>query len=287
MKEIGITTDCVCDMPDEYFAVNDIGVIYFYINTDTGRFRDVYEVTSENLIDYLENGGGKAITNAPMVSEYIDFFRAQLKKHNKLIHITISNKISMAYRNAVLAAEELKSEGKSIYVVDSKHLSTGIGYVVIRAVEMRDSGKNEIEIVDELINSVRDNVSTTFMARNANYLYRNGRVGRILKDICRLFNIHPILTMKNGEIKLKGVEIGEYGKASVRYVRKQLKNAKKIDTKRIFITHVGCNVKFLSDVKAEIFRCCEFEEVITTKASATISSNCGTGTFGVLFMNKY
>lgn len=29
MRKIGITADCVCDLPDEYLAFNDIEVIYF------------------------------------------------------------------------------------------------------------------------------------------------------------------------------------------------------------------------------------------------------------------
>ena len=53
-RTICITTDCVCDLPTETLKENDIDVVYFYIETDTGRFRDVSEITAQNIFDYLK-----------------------------------------------------------------------------------------------------------------------------------------------------------------------------------------------------------------------------------------
>ena len=59
MNSIGITTDCVCDLPDEYLKKRGVDVVYFYITTGTGRFKDGFEITSGNVLEYLENGGNK------------------------------------------------------------------------------------------------------------------------------------------------------------------------------------------------------------------------------------
>lgn len=284
MKKIGITTDCVCDLPEEYFLLNDVGVVYFYITTSTGRFRDGYEITSENLIEYLENGGEKAETNAPEPSEYKAFFEEQLKKYDEIIHISISDKVSLSYHNAIEAAKAMNDEGKRIHVVDSEHLSTGIGHIVVNAVDMRDAGSTAQEIIEEC-ERLKKRVSTSFISRNADYLYRNGRVSKIVRDICNAFSVHPILTMKNGKMILKGVKIGNYNNSVKRYIRQELRHNKGIDKRRIFITHTVCTVKKLSEAKAEVNSICNFEEIIITKASATISSNCGEGTLGVLFIN--
>ena len=61
-KKICITTDCVCDLPDEMLRDNDIDIVYFYIDTDTGRFRDRSEITAQNIFEYLKNGGKKSVT---------------------------------------------------------------------------------------------------------------------------------------------------------------------------------------------------------------------------------
>lgn len=283
MKKIGITTDCVCDLPEEYMKVNDVGIVYFYITTSTGRFRDGYEIDSANLIEYLESGGKKAETNAPAPEEYKSFFEKQLKKYDEIIHISISDKVSASYQNAVKAAEIMGEEGKRVHVVDSQHLSTGMGHIVINAVNMRDAGSTVSEILDGA-EQLKRRVSTSFIAKNADYLYRNGRVSKTVRDICDTFMVHPVLTLKNGRMVLKTVQIGNYDNSIKRYIKRELRHGKHIDKQRLFITHVGCTVKMIADAKAEISKHCEFEEIIATKASATISSNCGEGTLGVLFI---
>ncbi len=285
-KKIGITTDCVCDLPDEYLQHSDVSIIYFYINTDNGRFRDGSEITSANVLEYLENGGKKAVTAAPSVQEYTDFFKENLERFDEIIHITISSRISKSYLNSTNAAKQMDENGKRIHIVDSKHLSTGIGFVVIKAVEMQQTGADTEEIKSAL-NTLIPNISTTFITLNADYLYLNGRVNKTVKTLCSLFNIHPVLTMKNGEIALKNVRIGNYERAFLRYIKGELKNPDKINPHKVFITHAGCTVKDTELIKQIVGACCNFEELLITKASATISGNCGARTFGILYVNNY
>lgn len=286
MNKTGILTDCVCDLPEDYIVANNIDVIYFYIHTDTGRFRDVYEITSENLIDYIERSGGKALTTPPSPEEYMNFFEQNLKKYDEIIHIAISSRVSKAYENAIESLKMMGSNAEKVHIIDSSHLSTGIGHLVLTAVEMRDKGKACGEIIAEL-ETMKNHISTSFITVNADYLYLNGRVSAAVKNVCNIFNLHPILTMINGELKLKRIEIGSYEKAAVRYVKSELRHANKINAQRAFVTHVGCTVKFLRKIKLAVSKFCPFEEIIPTKASATISGNCGTGTFGILFVYKY
>lgn len=285
MSKIGITTDCVCDLPEEYFEIHDVGIVYFYITTDTGRFKDVYEIDSRNLIEYLEDGGKKAETNAPDPMEYKEFFEEQLKKYDEIIHISISDKISLSYKNALAALESMGADKERVKVVDSKHLSTGIGHIVIKAVDMRDSGCTAAEIVEEA-ECIRKCISTTFIAKNADYLYRNGRVSKAVKDVCSVLMLHPVLTLKGGHITLKTLQIGDYAKSVKRYIKSELRRSGRINKRRLFITHAGCTVDEIAEVRDEVRKLCSFDEVIVTKASATISSNCGAGTLGVLFVNE-
>ena len=55
---------------------------------------------------------------------------------------------------------------------------------------------------------------------------------------------------------------------------------------RLFITHADCSVRTISKIKAEVEKLCRFDEVMVTKASATVSSNCGPETVGVLFVRR-
>ena len=285
MKKLAITTDCVCDLPDEYFKLHGVGIVYFYITTASGRFRDGYEITSENVIEYLDCGGERAETNAPEPEEYKEFFEKQLKFCEEVIHISISSHISNSCPNALAAIKLMGEQGERVHIVDSGHLSTGMGHMVIKAVEMCEGGKSAEEIVSEM-QELKKRVSTSFIAKNADYLYRNGRVSKSIRDICAALSLHPVLSMRDGKMGVKALQIGNYDKSVKRYIKSELRHNNNINKKRLFITHAGCTIKTLGEVKALSEKLCSFDEVLVTKASATISSNCGAGTVGVLYINE-
>lgn len=285
MNRIGITTDCVCDLPEKYLKANNIDIVYFYITTASGRFRDGYEITSGNILEYLENGGELSETNAPAPEEYKGFFERALKKYDEIIHISISSQTSMSFQNAGAALERMGEDGKRVTVIDSGHLSTGMGHMVIKAVEFRDSGKSVSEIT-AAAEEMKSRISTTFITRNADYLFRNGRASGTVKKICSTFLLHPVLVMKDGRITLKAIRIGNYEKAMLRYIKGELRHSNQIEKRRLFITHAGCTIKTVSQIKAEIEKRCHFDEVTVTEASATVSGNCGPESAGILFVYK-
>lgn len=285
MKRIGITADCVCDLPDEYLKVHDIDILYFYITTETGRFRDGFEITAGNILEYLENDGKWAKTNEPAPFEYKEFFGNSLKKYDEIIHISISSHVSGSCKNAAAALELMGDMKDRIHVIDSEHLSTGMGHMIIKAVEMRDGGSSSAEIIQEL-DRMKSKVSTSFITMSADYLYRNGRVDKRIRDLTVALRLHPVLCMKNGKMSLKGVRIGNYDKAVLRYVRSELKKHRKINRRRLFITHADCSVRTVAEVRAQAEKYCSFDEIVVTKASATVSGNCGPGAIGVLFVNE-
>lgn len=284
-RKIGITADCACDLPADILQRYGIDVIYFYVETDTGRFRDVDEITAQNVFEYVESGGEHLVSRAPLVEDFQKFFEDKLKQYDEIIHIALSSKISMSVENSKKAIQELGEVPRRVHIFDSGHLSTGIGLLVLHAVELAKAGKNSEEILREL-EALKDKVSTTFITLDADYLYRNDKVSRFVKELCNRINIHPVLGMKEGYLKLKGIQIGDYENSALRYVRKTLKDPMKIDASRVFITHAGCTINDLKMIKREVDRLMAFDSVVISKASATISSNSGPRTFGLLYVRK-
>ncbi len=286
-QKVGIVAECVCDLPKSYLTEHNIDIVYFLIETDRGVFTDTDEITAENILGYMQSGGNKSMSSAPEPEVYRKVFEKNLKKYEELVLVAISSGISRSVANAEQAVSEMGEAGKRVHIFDSKHLSTGLGHMVIKAAETAEMGMTAEEIISEL-SELRERVSTSFITENVDFLYRSGKVSEKIKKICGAFNIHPVLAMKNGELTLKSVGIGKYEKACSRYIRSELKNSDKIDKKRAFLTYAGCSVKMLERIKNEINGKCRFEKLVQTKASATISSNCGPNSFGVLFIrNKF
>ena len=55
---------------------------------------------------------------------------------------------------------------------------------------------------------------------------------------------------------------------------------------RVFITHSECDAEIVNDVREYIASLGVFEEILETRAGGVISSHCGPGTMGVLFISK-
>lgn len=284
-QRVGIVAECGCDLPRSYLREHNVDVLYFVIETDSGVFSDTDEISADNLLQYMQEGGVKSQSSAPAPEVYRAVFEKKLTEYDEVVHIGITGKVSASVGNSLKAVEMMGENARRIHVFDSEHLSTGMGHLVIAAIHMAEEGASAEEIVAAL-DELKTRVSTTFITQNADYLYRSGRVPYKVKQLCDTFHLHPILSLRGGAIKLHSVEVGNYEKALSRYVRKALRKPEQIDCERIFITHVGCKLKQIDKIKEEVLERCPTEKLIVTHASATVSSSCGPGTLGVLFVRR-
>ena len=259
-----------------------IDLIPFNIVTDSGRFCDLSEITSDNVLEYIAEGH-KAISVPPNAEEYRQFFKEELEKFDSIIHITLSSGMSSAYTNAKEAADDF--DGK-VFAFDSRHISTGMGHLVIKARELADAGE-PVDRITEYLSEMRCRVRTTFLAESADYLYFNGKVKKYAATLCRAFSVHPILSMaKDGRLIFGGVKFGNYEKAAERYIRKEFRKYPDIERKLLFITHAGFSTKTLKMVKNDVEKHDLVDRIEISNASATVSSNCGPNTFGILFVRE-
>jgi fatty acid-binding protein DegV len=114
-------------------------------------------------------------------------------------------------------------------------------------------------------------------------MYRNGRIGERIKDVCDHLYLLPVISVNRGVMKCVSVMFGSEENAAKRYIRKQLKGKKKIDTRILFIAHAGISKKKQDMILKEIEKYVKFDNVVFQKVSATIASNCGLGSFGLLY----
>lgn len=283
---IGISSDCVCDLPAEYIESHSIGILYFYMIMDTGRFRDNDEVTSANIIEYYRSSGKKAVSDVPPAEEYAVYFKKQLEKYEQIIHISISSGVSVSFERALAGKELLGELSHKVSIVDSLSLSTGMAHLVMKAVELRDSGSSSGEIVVAL-NELRPYINTAFITKNADYMYINGRASKGVAWLSRTFNLHPVFKLKDGKLVVKGIGVGRIDKAYKRNVKRELKGAKHIDGKCLFFTHAGLSSDEIKDLLREVEKYKHFEKIVVANTSATVTSNCGEGTFGLLFLYEH
>ena len=276
---IRITSDSTCDL-NHLVEERNIGIMSLQVNLGSDAFRDGVDITPEKIFDFVAETGTLPKTAAPSIGEYEDFFTKELAGYDALIHINISSKSSGSHNFAKTAAE---SFGGKVFVVDSKALSSGQGLLVLKACDMRDEGKSAEEIVATL-EEIRGRINTSFVPDNLDYLHKGGRVSGMVKTVAGMFKIHPQILMEDGQL----VPGKKYkGKMSV-LIKQYVDDLKELypdyDKGRCFVTHSCADRELVEAAMAKVKEVFEFDEIIETVAGSIITSHCGKGTLGVLFI---
>ena len=279
--KIKITADSTCDLSPALLEQHHISILPLYINLGDKCLRDGLEIVPDDIYTHVSSGGDLATTAAVNIGDYIDAFSPLSKENDAVIHFNISSDFSSCYQNATLAAQEFDN----VYPIDSRNLSTGQGLLVLLGAELAESGMAAEEIV-KILNASAERVDASFIVSQLTYLKKGGRCSSVAALGANLLNLKPCIEVVNGKMQVGKKYRGSFQKCIDLYVRDRLANMDQIDTSRIFITHSGVDEAAIEAARQAICACGDFREIIVTRAGCTISSHCGPGTLGVLFVRK-
>ena len=279
---VKIISDSTCDLSKDLLEEYDIAITPLTVTLGERSGHDGIDITPEDIYEYVGKTGQLPKSSAVSVGEYEDIFRDWRGKGFEIVHFNISAKFSVSHQNACTAAENIGG----VYVVDSENLSTGQGLVVLRAAELAKEGKTAAEIAEEC-RDLTKHIEASFVIDTTDYLRKGGRCSALSSLSASLLHIKPCLEVRNGAMN-PGKKYHHSIKHAIRaYVEDRLKNRSDIEQKRIFITHTRIDPDIVEEVKTTIREHCpEMEEIIETTAGATITTHCGPGTLGILFIRS-
>lgn len=281
-KKIQISTDCVSDLTKEYMEQFDLKLMYLYIETDKGVFRDTKEIDSDNLSRYLAQKNSRALAISASVEEYAAFYAEALTEAEELVHISLASNTGKSYQNAVAAAQGFDH----VHVIDAGHISCGEGLLVLTAGHLLQNGFHQVEELCHALGEVKKHIEANFFVPNIRNLYAGGYVGRKMAALFECFDLHPQLHMRHSALKVYGCRIGKMENAKKRFIRSVLRRKSRIDHRVVLITHAGCTLKQQQEFVDEVLRRVPFEKVIIQKASVSCASNGGLGTMGLAYLTK-
>lgn len=277
-----VSTDCVSDLTKELQKRYRIPVMHYYVQTEEARFQDVTEMASDDLIEYIEVDGKEAYSSPAPVEEYKQFFEEiQNGTGREVIHICMAKYVSDAYQRAGEAAQDMEQ----VHVVDSGHLSGGMGIMVLIAADMAERGA-PCEVILQELERLKKKVSTSFIVDSTECLYRNGKMKKGIARFLDRFSLHPILELSDSRMRVTGICVGKSQSFARSYIRWVLREKKEIVPDVVFLITAGCSYEFQQFLRKEIEKRIPWKKIIVNTASATISCNCGSKAFGVLFVKK-
>ena len=279
---VKIMADSTCDL--SYGMVQDYGITIVPLHIVLGEkeYLDGVDITPDKIYRWSDEHNDTPKTSAVGLREAIEAIEVIKDTNDELIIFTISEKMSVTANAFRIAAEETGLESQ-VTVVDSENLSTGIGLLVVEAAMMAKKGIPREKIVAE-IERLKPMVRASFVVDTLTYLHRGGRCTGVAALAGGVLKLHPMIVVKDGAMEAGKKYRGKMETVIKEYVKDlepQIKAAKK---DRIFITHSGCKSEVVSSVYNHLVKMDYFEEVIVTRAGGVISSHCGPGTLGVLFI---
>ena len=278
--KVRMTADSTCDLSPELLRKYDIGIAPLSVIIDGEVYHDGVDVTPRDVFRATE--AGKAVRTAAVNTyEYKEFFRKQLADCDHLVHVCISSEFSTCYADACEAADEV---GK-VSVVDSRNLSTGSGLLALEGAEMAARGLDG-ETIAEALREKTGLVDASFVVRTVDYLRRGGRCSGLEALGAKLLHIRPSIVVRDGKMHPGDKYRGRYEHYLKHYIQDTLENDRKIDFRRVFITHSPSEeglVRFAIDTVKSYGL---FQEVLETMAGCTVCTHCGPDTLGILFLRK-
>lgn len=274
-----ITSTSMSDLP-EVLTERFIPVLPFLIKTEEGVFKDGVQMGADELIRYISTGK-TAVSMPPDEAAYRDFFAAQLKQAHYIIHIAITTSMSEDYRLATEAAKSFDN----VVVVNSESVSSTAGMLVLIAIKLAQMNASVEEIVSEL-EEVKKRLKCSFIIGNTEFMARKNLIRPEIDQIARSLNLHPCLKVKDDTLRVNGLLMGRDKTVYKKYINKAFPVDVIPDPEVVFVTYVDVPVETLRWIKEEISKKAYFENVVFKQASAAISTNCGPGSFGILYFVK-
>ena len=282
MEKIKIIVDSTCDLEKEDIEANGIVVIPLNVVFGDKIYKDGVDIDTTKLYEMVSENGQLPKTSAVNSEVFREVFKKYIDEGYKLIVYTISADMSCTCQNARIAASEFGRD--NVKIIDSENLSTGIGLQILKCVKFIKEGYSFEEVYRKCLD-VRSRVRAQFCVEKLDYLHKGGRCSTTSKIFGTLLKMRPVIAVRHGKMAVDRKPIGKpvKGWQGVLDILKEDMKEHKIDYDNIFITHSKAEAgkEYLySELKTLVPEEC----IKVSNAGCVISSHCGPGTIGILYI---
>ena len=278
---IRISADSTCDLSRAYIEQHHITMLPLTVSMGGKDYTDGVDIAPDDIFRHVDAGGELPKTAAVNTEAYRKRFEALLADCDAVIHFNISADFSSCHENAVAAAQ-----GLPVYCVDSRNLSSGIALLVCEAVDMVEAGCDDVQAILTHVEGLIDKVDASFIVDRLDYLYKGGRCSMVSVLGANLLKLKPCIEVVGGKMIVGKKFRGAYSRCLKQYVDDRLRDPDAVDGKRIFITHTGVSREDFELTRDAVLARKAFDKVMEVRAGCSITSHCGQGTLGILFIRK-
>ena len=195
---IRILTDSASDILPAEAEQLGVTVIPLNVTLEDGTvLRDGVDMTPTVYYGVMARCHKLPTTSQPSPDAFAQLFDQVEAAGDSAVVLTISHKLSGTYQSACIAAEGRER----IFVVDTMSASIGSGILAPYAIDNAHLHAGELAA---LLERRRQDVCIIGLVDTLEYLKKGGRISKTAAFAGGLLNIHPVLTLTDGEVTIIG-----------------------------------------------------------------------------------
>ncbi len=195
---VKIISDSACDLPVTQGGA--LRILPMKISFGEDMFLDGVDLSHSMFYEKLIECNSLPTTSLIPPYEFEQAFAEATANGGTAVAVTLSQKLSGTYQSAVLAAQR---HGDSVVVVDSQSVSVGQKILVRYALQLAESGLDAQAIAGKLEEQKR-RVCVLALLDTLEYLKAGGRISKTVAFAGEMFNIKPVIALRDGEVALIG-----------------------------------------------------------------------------------
>jgi DegV family protein with EDD domain len=212
LKKIGLIVDEGADLTPEIIEKYQIAIVPLKVIWPS----EIENLPGPTIFHKMAEADKKGLkvfcqTSQPSPKDFLDVFKKESERCEKIICVTITSKLSGTYNSAIQAKSFLNPEDqKRVFIVDSLNAICALGLLVLKAIDLINTGKETEEIVKEL-EEFKPKIHLIAILGDPKWLEYSGRISKTIANWIRgmaKLGVRPLIGIKQGVVKAVGIKTG-------------------------------------------------------------------------------
>ena len=253
---------------------NRLEIVPLTVHFGDEEYVDGVTITREEFYEKLIESDVLPTTSQATPYAFSQAIEKAIEKGEEAVIITVSSTLSGTYQSACIAAGEYEDK---ICVVDSQTTAIGGGIIAERALQLADQGLSAKEIAS-VLDEEKGKICIIALLDTLEYLKKGGRISKTVAFAGEILSIKPVISLKNGEIKILGKARGS--KQGNNLLNQLINSCGGVDFSRpVLLGYTGLSDKLLNKYigDSEALWKENTDELYTTLIGSVIGTHVGPG----------
>lgn len=205
---VEIIADSICDLPQAIMSRYQLTVLPLHVYLNDREYRDKVDIRTETVYAAMRQDILPK-TSQISLEDTLEQFSACARRGQDFIYPAFSAMLSGSCDLAKQVVQKLQADYPQVQmaVIDTRSGAAAQGLITLQAVRMSQKNASFADIIAN-ISHMAAHVEHIFSMEDLNWLTKGGRIPKIAGKTGSILNIHPLLHVDNGSMKVIGVVRG-------------------------------------------------------------------------------